>query len=132
MYSKIYFSTLGLVEIIDIPLILTVMLCSDSEVTCGWGGGGQFYTFKSRPYHTRNPLHSVHRSHAYVPCTFEGRAPMWRTKKFPEKSLGGLIFKHMYDMFTRESDSMHTPFSVTMFYFYICNLIGPFTYAKAT
>ena len=26
---------------------------------------------------------------------------MWRTKKFPEKSLGGLIFKHMYDMFTR-------------------------------
>ena len=57
---------------------------------------------------------------------------MWRTKKFSEKSLGGLIFKHMYDMFTRESESMPTPFSVTIFYFYICNLIGPFTYAKAT
>ena len=58
MYSKIYFSTLGLIEIIDIPLILTVMLCSDSEVTCGvggGGGGGQFHTFKSRPYHTRKP-----------------------------------------------------------------------------
>ena len=55
---------------------------------------------------------------------------MWRTKKFPEKSLGGLIFKHMYDIFPRESESMHTPFSVTIFYFYICNLIGPFTYAK--
>ena len=58
MYSKIYFSTLGLVEIIDLPLILTVMLCSDSEVTCGLGGGGgggQFQTFKSRPYHKRTP-----------------------------------------------------------------------------
>ena len=27
----------GLVGIIDIPLVLTVMLCSDSEVTYGWG-----------------------------------------------------------------------------------------------
>ena len=39
MYTKIYFSTLGLVEIIDLPLILTVMLCSESEVNM-WGGGG--------------------------------------------------------------------------------------------
>ena len=52
--AKYIFSTLGLVEIIDIPLILTVMLCSDSEVTCGWGWG-QFHTFKPRPYHTRKP-----------------------------------------------------------------------------
>ena len=41
---SLYFSTLGLVEIIDIPLILTAMLCSDSGVTCvcvcGGGGGG--------------------------------------------------------------------------------------------
>ena len=29
----------GLVGIIDIPLVLTVMLCSDSEVTYGCGGG---------------------------------------------------------------------------------------------
>ena len=35
----------GLVGVIDIPLVLTVMLCSDSEVTYGWGGGGQFHTF---------------------------------------------------------------------------------------
>ena len=30
----------GLVGIIDIPLVLTVMLCSDTEVTYGWEGGG--------------------------------------------------------------------------------------------
>ena len=38
----------GLVGIIDIPLVLTVMLCSDSEVT--YGGGGSFT--RLNPIHT--------------------------------------------------------------------------------
>ena len=60
----------GLVGIIDIPLVLTVMLCSDSEVTYGWG---QFHTFQSHSYvHNRiiqeKNLHSIpHRSHTYAP-----------------------------------------------------------------
>ena len=64
----------GLVGIIDIPLVLTVMLCSDSEVTCGLGGG-QFHTFKSHSYvHNRiiqeKKHHSIpHRSHANAPRT---------------------------------------------------------------
>ena len=72
---------------------------------------GQFHTFKSHSYvHDRitheNPLHSVpHHSHAYAPCTLEGRVPIWRTH-----------IQFMYDMFTRESESMHTPFSVTFFF----------------
>ena len=63
-----------LVGIIDIPLVLTVMLCSDSEVTYGWGGG-QFHTFKSHSYvHNRiiqekNLFSIPHRSHAYAPRT---------------------------------------------------------------
>ena len=55
--AKYIFSTLGLVEIIDIPMLLTVMLCSDSEVTCGLG-----VSF-TRLNHDRtthgNPLHSA-------------------------------------------------------------------------
>ena len=69
----------------------------------GGGGGGQFHTFKSHSYvHNRiiqeKNLHSIpHRSHAYAPThTFQYER---------------LIFKHMYDMFTCESESMHTPFS---------------------
>ena len=91
----------GLVGIIDIPLVLTVMLCSDSEVTYGWG---QFHTFKSHSYvHNRiiqeKNLHSIpHRSHAGLRPT--------HTLQYER-----LIFKHMYDMFTRDSESMHTPFS---------------------
>ena len=91
----------GLVGIIDIPLVLTVMLCSDSEVTYGWVGG-QFYTFKSNScVHNRiiqeKNLHSIpHRSQGLRPThTFQYER---------------LIIKHMYDMFTRESESTHTPF----------------------
>ena len=66
------------------------------------GGGGQFHTFKSHSYvHNRiiqeKNLHSIpHRSHCNPTHTFQYER---------------LIFKHMYDMFTRESKSMHTPFS---------------------
>ena len=62
----------GLVGIIDIPLVLAVMLCSDSEVIYGWG---QFHTFKSHLFvHNRiiqeKKLHSIpHGSHAYAPRT---------------------------------------------------------------
>ena len=92
----------GLVGIIDIPLVLTVMLCSDSEVTYGWGGG-RFHTFKSHSYvHNRiiqeKNLHSI-------PPPFSCLRP---THTFQYERL---IFKHMYDMFTRESESMYTPFS---------------------
>ena len=90
----------GLVGIIDIPLVLTVMLCSDSEVTCGWG---QFHTFKSHSYvHNRiiqeKTLHSIPKPFSCLRTT--------HTFQYER-----LIFKHMYDMFTRESESMHTPFS---------------------
>ena len=42
----------GLVGIIDIPLVLTVMLCSDSEVTYGLGGGGGGSFTRLNPIHT--------------------------------------------------------------------------------
>ena len=64
----------GLVGIIDIPLVLTVMLCSDSEVTYGWG---QFHTFKSHSYvhdriiqektFTQFPTVLMPTPHAHVP-----------------------------------------------------------------
>ena len=68
-----------------------------------WGGGGSFT--RLNPIHTcttvsykKKNLHSIpHRSHAYAP----------RTRSQYER----FIFKHMYDMFTRESESIHTPFS---------------------
>ena len=108
-------------------------------VVVGGGGGGVSFTRLNHDRTTHENLFTqFHRSHAYAPCTLEGRVPMWRTKKFPEKSLGGLIFKHMYDMFTRESESMHTPFSATFFTFTYAILLvhlhmqkrpDPFTHA---
>ena len=103
------------------------MLCSDSEVKSHVGGGVSFT--RLNPIHTCTTV-----SHTKTPFTQFPTVlmPMSHAHLKAGFQCGGLIFKHMYDMFTRESESMHTPFSVTIFYFYICNLIGPFTYAKAT
>ena len=90
----------GLVGIIDIPLVLTVMLCSDSEVT--YGCGGQFHTFKSHSYVHNRIIQEKKPSLNSPP--FSCLRP---THTFQYERL---ILKHMYDMFTRESESMHTPF----------------------
>ena len=91
----------GLVGIIDLPMVLTVMLCSDSEVTCGWGGS--FTRFN--PIHTCTTVSYKIKTLHSIPPTFSCLRP---THTFQYERL---IFKHMYDMFTRESESMHTPFS---------------------
>ena len=93
----------GLVGIIDIPLVLTVMRCSASEVTYGWGGGGQFHTFKSHSY--------VHNRIIQEKKTSLNSPPFACLRPTHTFQYERLIFKHMYDMFTRESESMHTPFS---------------------
>ena len=92
----------GLVGIIDIPLVLTVMLCSDSEVIYGLGGG-QFHTFKSHSYVHNRIIQEKKPSLNSPP--FSCLRP---THTFQYERL---ISKHMYDMFTSESESMHTPFS---------------------
>ena len=91
----------GQVGIIDIPLVLKVMLCSDRGVTYGWGG--QFHTFKSHSYVHNRIIQEKKPSLNSPP--FSCLRP---THTFQNERL---IFKHMYDMFTRESKSMHTPFS---------------------
>ena len=94
----------GLVGIIDIPMVLTVMLCSDSEVTYGMGGGGgQFHTFKSHSY--------VHNRIIQEKKPSLNSSPFSCLRPTHTFQYERLIFKHMYDMFTRESESMHTPFS---------------------
>ena len=91
----------GLVGIIDIPLVLTVILCSDNEVTYGWG---QFHTFKSHSY-VHNRIIQEKKQPSLNSPPFSCLRP---THTFQYERL---IFKHVYDMFTRESKSMHTPFS---------------------
>ena len=66
-------------------------------------GGGQFHTFKSHSYVHNRIIQEKKPSLNSPP--FSCRRP---THTFQYERL---IFKHMYDMFTRESESMRTPFS---------------------
>ena len=66
-------------------------------------GGGQFHTFKSHSY--------VHNRIIQETKTFTQFPPFSCLRPTHTFQYEPLIFKHMYDMFTRESESMHTPFS---------------------